>query len=172
MTQFVFNSDNFSSFLGIKDGLKQLYKTSSPVILCVGSDLVVGDSLGPFIGTELLYSLMGKAYVYGTLKSPITAKECDFMSAELKKMHPNSKILVIDAAVGKEQDVGLIKLSDCGIKPGLGVNKDLMSLGDVSIIGIVASKNTFSLENTDKVRFSLVYKMAKIISAGILEFFK
>ena len=172
MNQFVFNSNNFSSYIGIKDGLKHRYKTSAPVILCVGSDLVVGDSLGPYIGTELLYSLMGKAYVYGTLSSPITAKECDLMSKELKKLHPNSKILVIDAAIGKEQDVGLIKLSDSGIKPGLGVDKDLLEIGDVSIIGIVASKKTFSLDNTDKVRFSLIYRMAKIICAGVLEYFK
>lgn len=172
MNQFVFNSNNFSCYAGISDGLKQLYKTDCPVIVCIGSDLVVGDSLGPFIGTQLLYALTGKAFVYGTLQSPITAKECNFISKHIKKMHPRSKVLVIDAAVGKEQDVGLIKLSDCGLKPGLGVDKDLSMVGDVSIIGIVASKENFNLQNTNKIRFSLIYKMSKLICEGVLEYFK
>ena len=43
--------------------------TSPPVILCIGSDLAVGDSLGPVTGTMLQKkdgSFSG--YIYGTLK--------------------------------------------------------------------------------------------------------
>ena len=75
MNQFEFNSNNNLSCSGISNSLKLLYNTPYPVIVCVGSDLAVGDSLGPIIGSELKYALKGKSYVYGSLESPITAKE-------------------------------------------------------------------------------------------------
>ena len=46
-----------------------------PVVLCIGSDLAVGDSLGPITGTLLRRKGEMYGYVYGTLKNTVTAKE-------------------------------------------------------------------------------------------------
>ena len=152
---------------GISQSLKQLTPNGAkPIFICIGSDLVLGDSLGPLVGT-MLKSRGAKSYVYGTLNFPITAKEVEHAGKHLKQMHPNAISIAIDAAVGNANDVGLIRVCDRGLKPGLGVNKDLGVVGDLSIIAIVAAK---SLQNThlfNLTRLNLVYKMAETITKGI-----
>ena len=51
-------------------------KEKPPVVVCVGSDLAIGDSLGPIVGSMLKYKTQGlQLYIYGTLAAPVTAKE-------------------------------------------------------------------------------------------------
>ncbi len=171
MNQYVFNFDTPMASDGLLEGLRRLYNTRYPVIVCVGSDLSVGDSLGPIIGSELKYKLKGKAYVYGTLESPITALEINVLIKTINKLHPKSKILVVDAAVGKSGDVGVIKLSDVGIKPGLGVNKDFNEIGDVSIIAIVAEKTEKDLGLLIGTRLNLVKKISNVIISSLCQYF-
>ncbi len=141
--------------------------TAPPVILCIGSDLAVGDSLGPVTGTMLRRNgeLMG--YVYGTLKFPVTAKEVKYVDAFLRKTHPGSKIIAVDAAVGEESDVGLIKIVDAPLKPGSGANKRLGRVGDISVLGIVAKKSAFSYSLLNLTRLNVVYSMAEIIAGAL-----
>lgn len=139
-----------------------------PVIVCIGSDLAVGDSLGPITGSMLKYKTQGlRAFIYGTLSSPVTAKEIKYLRAFLKETHKGSQIIAVDAAVGAEGDVGLLKLSDSPLFPGAGANKKLGAVGDISIMGIVAEKSlaNFGLLNT--TRLNLVYTMSEIVSEAI-----
>lgn len=140
-----------------------------PIFICVGSDLVLGDSLGPLVGTLLKKKNLG-AYVYGTLNMPITAKEVEYAKIYLKQMHPSSVVIAIDAAVGDSDDVGLIRVLGKGLKPGLGVDKNLGSIGDLSIIGIVAAKSLQNYNLFNLTRLNLIYKMAEVISEGICEY--
>jgi len=152
---------------GIFQALNQINdKNKKPIIICIGSDLVLGDSLGPLVGT-LLKKRKFNGYVYGTLNAPITAKEVEYAKTYIKLMHPNSIIIALDAAVGNSEDIGLIKIQNRGIKPGLGVNKDLGVLGDVGIIGIVAEKSVKNYSLFNLTRLNLVYKMAEKIADGI-----
>ncbi len=172
MNQFILDMSVKSSYLGVSDALNTLYKTPYPVIICVGSDLAIGDSLGPIIGSELNQKLNGKAYVYGTLDSPITAKEIKTVFNTVNKLHPKSKILVIDAAVGDQEEIGKIKIKDTGLKPGLGVNKNLEEIGDVSIIGIVSNKENPENNIYNETRLNLVKKLSTVIVLGIVDYFK
>jgi putative sporulation protein YyaC len=172
MNNFVFNYCLNNCHEGISDSLIKIYNKIKPVIICVGSDLVIGDSLGPFVGTILSEKLKGKAYVYGTLKYPVTAKEINVISKTIKKLHPYSKILAVDAGVGNKQDIGLIKVRDFGIKPGLGVNKNLPEVGDASIIGIVAEKYKAFDNVISNTRLSLIYSVSNVIAKGIEEYLK
>ena len=88
-----------------------------PVVLCIGSDLAVGDSLGPIAGTMLRRRAFG-GYIYGTLKNPVTAKEAKYLGEFLRKTHPKSKIIAVDAAVGEEPDIGLLKVVPGALRPG------------------------------------------------------
>ncbi len=172
MNQYVFNYNSPLSSDGLCEGLKRVYNTKYPVILCIGSDLSIGDSLGPIIGSELNLKLNGKAYVYGTLESPITALEINAVLKTINKIHPKSKILVIDAAVGNFEDIGAIKLTDIGIKPGLGVNKDFDVVGDTSIIAIVSEKSENDKNLFYGTRLSFIKKVSSVIVAGIIKYFK
>ena len=164
MQSYIFNSFSRENSLEIKNAITSLYKTQMPVIVCVGTDLVTGDSFGPLVGTLIKNKLQGKSFIYGTLDSPITAKEVGVLYNNLKKLHPLSKVLVIDAAVGVEEDVGTVKIKGEGVKPGLGYNKDLPLIGDVSIIGIVSSAS-----NSLSVRLGLVYRLALDVSNGVIK---
>lgn len=154
---------------GISSALYEIAYKKECVFVCVGSDLVVGDCLGPLCGTFIKNSLPD-AYVYGTLDTPITAKQVNNVSANIKKLHPNSCVVVIDACVGREEEVGLVKVQNKGIKPGLGVNKNLRYIGDVSIVGVVAEKtyNNYPLYNF--TRLGLVNKLSKVIADGVKKF--
>lgn len=109
---YSFNTFNDFAPDGISQALVQCNPTfKKPVFVCIGSDLVLGDSLGPLIGT-LLRKKNLSSYVYGTLNFPITAKEVEYARVYLKQMHPESIIMAIDAAIGPNDDVGLIKICE------------------------------------------------------------
>ena len=143
----------------------------APVILCIGSDLSVGDSLGPVTGTKLKQSLSGlNCYVYGTLARPITAHEVKYMNDFLSLTHPNSPVIAIDAAVGNAGDIGLIKIAKKGLKPGSGANKKLNKVGDVSVMGIIAEQSVFNYSLFSATRLNIVYRMSEIIAEGVTSF--
>ncbi|MGN0824579.1 MAG: spore protease YyaC [Candidatus Coproplasma sp.] len=168
--EYSFNLYNSLAPGGVFTVLKKIISTTdkAPVIVCVGSDLSVGDSLGPVTGTLLLEKLKGlNVYVYGTLAKPITAHEVKYMSAFLSHTHPNSPVIAIDAAVGVAGDIGLIKLANRPLAPGSGANKRLNKIGDVSVLGIVAEKSLFNYSLFSATRLNVIYKMAEIISEGV-----
>ncbi len=144
-----------------------------PVIVCVGSDLAIGDSLGPICGSMLKYKTQGiPAFIYGTLASPVTAKEIKYVRAFLKDAHPNSPIIAVDAAVGSEGDIGLIKLLNSPLYPGAGANKRLGAIGDISVLGIVAEKSVANYGLLNTTRLNLVYTMAELISEALADYLR
>ena len=166
---YSFNLYNALAPQGICLSLKKvLPQFKVPTILCIGSDLSVGDSLGPVTGTKLKEKLQGlNCYVYGTLAKPITAHEVKYMNEFLQATHPDSPVIAIDAAVGIAGDIGLIKLGNKALKPGSGANKRLQKVGDVSIMGIVAEHSVFNYSLFSATRLNIIYKMAEIISEGV-----
>lgn len=139
-----------------------------PVVVCIGSDLAIGDSLGPITGSMLKYKTQGLGvFVYGTLAAPITAKEIKYIRTFLKETHAGSQVLAIDAAVGAEGDIGLLKLSDSPLSPGAGANKKLGTIGDISIMGIVAEKSVANYGLFNTTRLNLVYSMSEIVSDAL-----
>lgn len=156
---------------GIKTTVKHAKSPQNPpppVVVCVGSDLAVGDSLGPITGSMLRYKTQGiGAFVYGTLAAPVTAREVKYMQTFLRSTHPNTPVLAIDAAVGNKGDVGLLRVTRAPLFPGAGANKKLGALGDVSILGIVAEKSVGNYGLLNTTRLNLVYSMAEILSNAV-----
>lgn len=172
MPQKIYSFNLFNEYAenGISRSLYEcVEKNKTPIIVCVGSDLVLGDSLGPLVGTLLKKKGCG-AFVYGTLNYPVTAKEVEYAKTYLKQMHPDCAIIAVDAAIGDSEDVGIIRVFDKGLKPGLGVNKDLGVIGDASVVGIVAGKSLKNKNLFNLTRLNLVFRMAEKISDGICSF--
>ena len=170
---YSFNLYNALAPEGICLALKKMLaaNNANPVILCIGSDLSVGDSLGPVTGTKLKEKLKNlNCYVYGTLAKPITAHEVKYMNEFLRQTHPSSPIIAVDAAVGLAGDIGLIRLAKGAIKPGSGANKKLSKVGDISVMGIVAEHSVFNYSLFSATRLNIIYKMAEIISEGICSY--
>ncbi len=172
---YSFNLYNTMASDGIYTSLKKILQqdksSAVPVILCVGSDLSVGDSLGPLVGTMLKERLCEhNIYIYGTLPKPVTAKEVNYINNFLKYAHPNQKVIAVDAAVGDSRDVGLIKVSSKALNPGSGADKKLNKVGDISILGVVAEKSLFNYALFSATRLNMVYRMADIISSAIYDY--
>ena len=169
--EFAFHFHNTMAGTGIMMALRKSLSAQEapPVILCIGSDLAVGDSLGPLAGT-LLCGMPFEGFIYGTLRTPVTAKEVRYLEGFLRKTHPRSKIVAIDAAVGDESEVGLVKLSDLPLRPGAGANKRLGSIGDISILGIIAKKSAFSYAQLNLTRLNTVFTMADMIASAVANF--
>lgn len=168
--EFAFHVCNTMAETGIEAALCRLLGESQtpPVILCVGSDLAIGDSLGPIAGTLLRQSgAASRCFVYGTLRSPVTAKEIKYLREFLRQTHPASKVVAVDAAVGETTELGLIKLSDTPLRPGSGANKRLGEVGDVSVLGIVGERQGFSYSALNLTRLSLVFGMAQKIAGAL-----
>lgn len=139
------------------------------VFVCIGTDRSTGDSLGPLVGTLLEEKRLKTFHVYGTLENPIHAVNLVERLEEIKANHFNPIIIAIDACLGRLKSVGYIQLAEGPVKPGAGVNKELPSVGDFHITGIVnvsGFMEFFVLQNT---RLNLVLKMAKVIANGIYQ---
>lgn len=139
-----------------------------PVVVCIGSDLAIGDSLGPIVGSMLKFKTQGLGiFLYGTLSAPITAKEIKYIRTFLKETHRGCPVIAVDAAVGEAGDIGLIKINNTPLLPGAGANKQLGAIGDITIMGIVAEKSIANYGLLNTTRLNLVYRMAEIISDGL-----
>ena len=160
-----------SQNVAVKDEETALLDTTAPnppIVVCVGSDLAIGDSLGPIVGSMLQYKTQGlNTFIYGTLSAPVTAKEIGTIRTFLRETHRGEQVLAIDAAVGDKGDIGLIKLSDTPLLPGAGANKNLGAVGDVSIMAVVAEKSVSNYGLLNTTRLNLVYSMSEIISDAV-----
>ena len=125
----------FGEFLTLNKGKRKLGKI---ILLCIGSDKATGDSLGPLIGYKLS-KLPKKEYVqiYGTLRNPVHAVNLSNTIKEIYKKNDNPIVIAIDASLGKTEHIGYINIGKGSIYPGAGVKKDLGSVGDIYITGIV-----------------------------------
>ncbi len=143
------------------------YITSETVIICIGTDKCIGDSLGPLVGT-MLQDKNFPLPVFGTIDLPIHALNLDKNLKEIKALHPNASILAIDASLGDEDAIGEIHCRNYAIHPGKGVGKKLPDVGEASIIGIVDSCDKAEFFASRTIRLSLIMHMSKVITDGLL----
>jgi len=138
------------------------YISENTVIACIGTDKYIGDCLGPLVGS-LLEEKGFKLPVYGTLEKPIHALNIHERLNCIANIHPNAQIIGIDACLGREEDIGTIKIRDYSISPGKGVGKELPNVGVASIVGFVDSSENSEFFFSRSIRLSFVMDMAKQI---------
>lgn len=139
-----------------------------PVVLCIGSDRVTGDCLGPIVG-QLLVERKANAFVYGTLARPVTALNLVDAVEHIRARHPEKKVLAVDSSVGRFDDIGKIRVAFGSIAPGSADGKKLPKVGDVSITATVTDPQKTPLS---AVRLGTVYDLAKLIADRIAECLK
>ena len=138
------------------------------VFLCIGSDRIAGDSLGPLVGCELSRRSRRNFYVYGTLEHPVHAMNLREYLADLSVCHPEALTVAVDASLGCVRHQQHISIGRGSIRPGAGAGKDLPWVGDIFITGIVSSFEQNSHRELQAVDFSGVLRLADVISQGIL----
>lgn len=117
-----------------------------PVILCIGTTNVSGDSLGPLVGDKLVDDYNIDAYVYGRTGKPVNGiNYCEYV-AHIKTHHKDSLIIAVDACLGGSKDIGRIKYIMRGLQAGAALNKKLDKIGDIGILGVVGESGKNNLE--------------------------
>ena len=150
--------------------LAELDAPHCPVILCIGTDRVTGDSLGPLAGSFLeAYGAYHPLTVYGTLDAPVHALNLSRVMRRIKNKHPRSPILAVDASLGARRHVGYITLGKGSLSPGAGVQKSLDPVGDLFITGIINTASWGGQLTQQNTRLAPVARLACCIARGILE---
>lgn len=134
-----------------------------PVILCIGSDRVTGDCIGPLVG-HLLSSRNLSCTVLGTLETPVTALNLTETVMLAKRKYAGRKIIAVDSCVGEKDELGRIRVSRNSLRPGLACGKKLPKVGDVSITATVACDKA---DNLYSVRLGFVYALATKIADAL-----
>ena len=149
------------------------------VFLCIGTDRLIGDCFGPLVGSKLKELLDEKNIynitIYGTLNKNICYTNIDKAIKKINKEHPKACIIVIDAALSKESNIGKIYVQNKKMEIAKGLCKEKYEVGDISIKAVVGKDhkiskyNFFSMQN---IPLSMVISLSNIVAEGIYEVIK
>lgn len=135
-------------------------KYDSITIVCIGTDRVNGDSLGPFVGDFLGTMKWKNVNIIGSIEYPLHAKN---LEERMSQIPNNSLVIAVDACLGLMKSIGCINIEDKPLHPGAGVSKDLLPLGDISITGIVNLSGGLDFMTLQSTRLYTVIELAKCI---------
>lgn len=138
------------------------------VVVCIGTDRSTGDALGPLTGSFLKENHLKHLKVYGTLHKPVHAKNIHENIKYIHEKHQRPFIIAIDACLGKSSSVGHIISGIGAIKPGAALQKDLPSIGNIYITGVVNIGGFLEYAILQNTRLSIVVDMAKVIANILL----
>lgn len=144
---------------------------SEIVFLCIGTDRITGDCLGPWVGQLLSPHIPSDFFVYGTLSFPVHALNLVDTWNYIQHRHPKGLIIAVDASLGQKKHLGYVTIANGSLHPGAAVHKNLPPVGHITITGIVNTASVlrhFALQTT---RLSTVIILADQIAQGILPLF-
>ena len=144
------------------------------LFVCIGNGKIIGDSLGPLIGTVLeknkrLIQNNGKSDVIGTFENPILYYNVEEFIKNIDSQD-YSEIVIIDSALGSKENIGKVMITPAEILIGVGVNRGRMVKGDIILKGVVGinynniSRNLIELESVEAKQVEkIASKMLDII---------
>jgi putative sporulation protein YyaC len=144
----------------IPEGTEHIY------VVGIGSNLINGDSLGPFVGTLLQDMYPNHLTVLGNLKSPLDATTIVPRYSGIA-LPNNSFVVAIDSVLGSEGIVNTIVVREGSLRPGIGLGHNLPSIGDCSVMGVVLENDPAVESSLFYTNLYLIYTMATNIAKGI-----
>ena len=144
------------------------------LFVCIGNGKIIGDSLGPLIGTVLeknkrLIQNNVKIDVIGTFENPILYYNVEEFIKNIDSQD-YSEIVIIDSALGSKENIGKVMIAPAEILIGVGVNRGRMVKGDIILKGVVGinynniSRNLIELESVEAKQVeNIASKMLDII---------
>ena len=153
-------------YMMIRDELEKSRK-EKVLLLCIGTDRSTGDSLGPLIGYLLKNQELKHIRVLGTQNRPVHAMNLEDTLSIVEQYYQDHVIVAVDASVGMHDHIGCITVGRGSLKPGLGVSKELRSVGDLFITGVVSSCGDYDPLMLQSIRLSVVMRMAECISESV-----
>lgn len=136
--------------------------SSSAVIICIGSERIAGDSLAPAVGDILTNDYGIRAFVYGNTSRSISGRDYEEWLAFIKRAHPQSPLLAVDAALGREE--GKITVRRGGVRPKAATGAKADAVGDVGILAAVAPVSDSPLNALMSVSAVKVFDLARKVA--------
>ena len=144
------------------------------IFLCIGTNKVIGDSFGPLVGTNLEHFLKynNKVAIFGNINNPLNALNIKEKLIYINKTYIDKYIIAIDSAVSDKNFIGDIFVTKNKMILGKGLNKEIFSLGDISIKCSVCINEYNKISNfkcLNNVSKTFVQELANLVSIGIYE---
>lgn len=133
--------------------------SNNTIILCIGSDKIILDCLGPLVGTILKNN--SNLNILGDLSNPITTKNLNSVTSELDKTTNN--VIVIDCCLSEDKNnINNIYIYNKPSLPG-GLNTNKTPIGNYKILACVDHLNNPLIYSNNKSLFH-VYNLAQTIA--------
>ena len=128
------------------------------VILCVGSNKIAGDSIGPIVGKKLgrLLNQKDNIVILGNLKTTLNFKNAKKVWQNIITTYQNPFIITVDSALGKKEFVNSIITNAGDIQIGSALGRSACYPSHINIKGIVGEykedvqENINTLKNVNK----------------------
>lgn len=143
------------------------------IFLCIGTDRITGDCLGPLVGSKLkeIYKQNEFVEIIGDIYNPINALNINKEIEKINKSSNENLIISIDSTLAEKSKIGKIFIQKAPITIGKGLHKkSQLKVGNISIKGVVAPNynsrkyNFMALQN---VPLSRVMHIVDKITLGI-----
>lgn len=135
-------------------------KQGTPVILCIGSDKIAGDSVGPIVGDILKNRLNARCFVYGATGKSVNGRNVQDFLELIKCAHPESPVIAVDACLSKEAEKPFVAVVSGGVNPKRAITGIENPAGDVGILGAVEKPSDDPLKTLMAVSWDKVQKRA------------
>ena len=149
---------------------------SNVVILCVGTNKIAGDCIGPIVGKKLgrLLNNNSNVVVLGNCKSTLNFNNAKNIWEQVKKDYSNPFIITVDAALGKKEMINKIVTSTGYIKIGSALGNGTYYPSHINIKGVVGEysndlqENIKTLKNVEKNKINdlsnqITYRLYKML---------
>lgn len=133
-------------------------KQGTPVILCIGSDKIAGDSVGPIVGDILKNRLNARCFVYGATGKSVNGRNVQDFLELIKCAHPESPVIAVDACLSKEAEKPFVAVVSGGVNPKRAITGIENPAGDVGILGAVEKPSNDPLKTLMAVSWDKVQK--------------
>jgi len=148
-------------------------KFSHIVILCIGSNKIIGDCVGPMVGqnlNELLKQENKKIIIYGNMKETINFKNAQKIITDIFQMYEKPFMITIDSALGTENMIKKIVVNEGWIQIGKSLGRSISYHSHINIKGVVGENKKNPKDNIEtlkKVKLEIVNELSNTVTKGI-----
>ena len=148
---------------------------SDLVFLCIGTDKVIGDSIGPIVGSSLKEIESNTIHVFGD-----GGKKQHFLNIKntlenIYSLYSNPFLITIDAALSSKKSKGEIVLEKGYIKIGKALEKSLCFYANINIKCVVGTYHKQKERNIEELTFinqNEIFTIANIVANSIKKVLK
>lgn len=150
------------------------------IFLCVGTNRLVGDMVGPIVGEKLMNKVHHKRIqklnnreivVYGNMQHTLNLKNANEIIQYLQYKYKRPFIITIDAALGSEDMIEKILIGSGKIEIGKALENEIQYQSNIYIKGIVGKYSTVVEENMNTLKsanIASIQRISNIIYDGII----